>query len=99
MANRKTAAERQQAELYAEIREEGFFKSSIRSLSSFKEAGDFAQSGPRAGQPGGMLYSNLGYYLYNHQSPDGARSWEKELHAELGKKLIWPTSARSSHAK
>lgn len=98
MANRKTAAERRQAEFYAEIRAEEYFKRSIRSLSDFKEAWDFAQSGPRSGEPGGSLYTNLGYYLYNHQSPDAARAWEQELHAELGKK-IWPTPAKSPNAK
>jgi len=95
MAKRKTAAERQQEEFYAEIREEEWFKRGVRSLSNFKEAWDFAQYGPRSGQPGGRLYTNLGYYLHQQHSPDAARPWEKELHEELGRK-IWPALTKSA---
>jgi hypothetical protein len=98
MANRRTAAERRQAEFYAEVREEEYFKSTILSLSSIEEAWDFTESGPRSGEPGGTLYTNLGYYLRYGMSPDRARPWEKELHAELGKKLS-PSPAKSPHVK
>ncbi|MCY1083558.1 hypothetical protein [Archangium lansingense] len=67
-------------------------------MSSFKEAWKFTQSGPHSGEPGGTLYTNLGYYLNYGLSPDGARQWEKALHTELGEKLS-PTPAKSPHAR
>jgi hypothetical protein len=40
-----------------------------------EEARDFVEYGPRGGDPGSVLYTNLGYYLRNDLSPERASQW------------------------
>jgi len=86
MTSRKTTKQKQEQEFYEGLREERLFKQGVRALETREEVKDFLESGPRQGEPGGQLYTNLGAFLNDHE-PRGAADWERQLATELRERL------------
>ena len=85
MARRpRTRREREADEYRASIE----FERKLELISDLDQAWGFSASGPPSGLPGGVLYTNLAYFLrHDFQIPDGAGPGEFRLYSRLLRRL------------
>jgi hypothetical protein len=76
---RDLAERREQAE--AEAREH--FYARLRDVRTFSAAQSLVDHGPREGQPGRHVHSNLGFFLLEFQIPYGAQLEELALYVAM----------------
>ena len=64
------------------------FERKLELIFDLDQAQGFAASGPRSGSPGGLLYTNLAYFLrHDFQIPEDARASELRLYSRLLRRL------------
>ncbi len=84
---RLSAEQRREREERAEDREWRRFFLYLKHISHFKDACDFANSGPRQSEPGGLLYTHLGYFLHTFTVCDGVVATERQAYLELSRRM------------
>ncbi len=64
------------------------FERKLELISDLDEAWGFSASGPRSGSPGGVLYTNLAYFLrHDFEIPEDAGQSELRLYLRLLRRL------------
>lgn len=64
-----------------------YFREVLSNLDDYKEARDFAYSGPGPDQPGRKYHSNLAFFLERFYIPGGSNSTERALYLKFLRKI------------
>ncbi len=83
MRKPRTRAERAEAEYKARA----LFFRRVALLGGWDDAWQFGYFGPKSGEPGGQLYTNLVHYMRSGAAPFGAKDDERAVYAALANRL------------